>query len=111
MALPSGEGGMKTKHMTEPIYEYVKGEGWVIINNTVTMKCGTVVSYEIRNPKANEDYKRLLRSDYCEGDIPRVLAETTFERLSIARQGPQHYVRMSVRYLLVVIHTVSKPPQ
>lgn len=41
--------------MTEPLYEYVKGKGWVIHDNTtLTMRCGTVVRWERRMPESHE---------------------------------------------------------
>jgi hypothetical protein len=41
--------------MTEPIYNYVKGEGWVLtLENLITMACGTVVRLEYRRPVLGE---------------------------------------------------------
>lgn len=42
--------------MTEPTYEYVKGEGWVIGANIYTMTCGTSVRIHFRAPETNEFY-------------------------------------------------------
>lgn len=45
--------------MAEPIYEFVKGEGWVVRNTesaVVTMRCGTVVRIEKRTPQRGEYY-------------------------------------------------------
>ncbi len=40
--------------MTDPVYNYVKGQGWVIGPDvdsvTVTLKCGRLCRIEFRNP-------------------------------------------------------------
>lgn len=42
--------------MNEPelFYSYVRGQGWVVCNNIITMACGTVVRWERRLPKCDE---------------------------------------------------------
>lgn len=42
--------------MNEPIYEFVKGKGWLIVTDTVTLACGTCVKVEIRKPENGESY-------------------------------------------------------
>lgn len=43
--------------MTDPIYEYVKGEGWVPRSSViVTLGCGTTVRLEKRNPEPGEKF-------------------------------------------------------
>lgn len=49
--------------MTEPLYEYVKGKGWVVVVKTVksvlaTMNCGTEVRIEARPPNMGELFLR-----------------------------------------------------
>lgn len=40
--------------MNEPTYEYIKGHGWVVQNNTLTMRDGVNVRIEFRRPKTDE---------------------------------------------------------
>jgi hypothetical protein len=42
--------------VTEPTYEFVKGQGWVPFNNerVITMSCGTCVKLEYRLPDNGE---------------------------------------------------------
>jgi hypothetical protein len=43
--------------MTEPIYSFVKGKGWVpSVGYVITMKCGTLVRLENRAPNVGEYY-------------------------------------------------------
>lgn len=43
--------------MTEPNYEYVKGQGWVVSSSTIVfMKCGTRVRLEFRDPERGEHH-------------------------------------------------------
>lgn len=45
--------------MTEPLYTYVRGQGWVINPpETCTMRCGTVVRLEYRMPEYGEPWLR-----------------------------------------------------
>lgn len=41
--------------MSEPTYEYIKGQGWTIVQPIiVTMACGTRVTLEFRKPRPGE---------------------------------------------------------
>lgn len=41
----------------EPIYSYIKGQGWVVADETiVTMYCGTRVRIELRKPNPGEGW-------------------------------------------------------
>ncbi len=45
--------------MTKPVYEYVKGQGWVAnstFSEILTMSCGTRVTIELRAPEVGECY-------------------------------------------------------
>jgi hypothetical protein len=45
--------------MTEPIYEFIKGKGWVPESPVLTtMLCGTVVRLEPRKPNVGEQWLR-----------------------------------------------------
>lgn len=57
--------------MTEPIYTYVKGKGWLVCSSTVTMHCGTLVNLEKRKPNIGEIYVWAYQRDYnvAEGSL------------------------------------------
>lgn len=53
--------------MTDPIYNFVPGQGWVV-TPFLTMKCGTKVTYEFRFPKKGERFASVSRrwdSEFC----------------------------------------------
>jgi len=46
--------------MTEPIYEYVRGTGWVIETPEIlTLRCGTKVRLEVRTPREGERFSQI----------------------------------------------------
>lgn len=94
----------------DPIYEYIKGKGWVAQSNLVTMDCGTEVRYEIRKPRplSEERYLRLEKSNHPEIDIS-ILSMFRFWSLSCAR-GDSYEIMARDYHLIVVtpVHTVSE---
>lgn len=62
--------------MTEPKYEYVKGQGWVVSNNAlgpiITMRGGKRVRMEFRKPLPGEHYDHGIKSIYGTTDNPVV---------------------------------------
>jgi hypothetical protein len=60
--------------MTEPNYEYVKGQGWVVCNfiqgPVITMRGGRKVRLEFRNPVKGERYDHGVESMYGTTDKP-----------------------------------------
>jgi hypothetical protein len=67
--------------MNEPIYEYIKGQGWVVQSSPViTLKCGTRVRVERRAPLKNEVYWQVGHGSvignnygFLENDIARAI--------------------------------------
>lgn len=51
--------------MNDPVYTFVKGEGWTLAPQMLTMECtlacGTKVRLEHRNPKSGEYYGRVFK--------------------------------------------------
>lgn len=51
----------------EPIYEFKRGEGWVIQGGIhITTKCGKNVRLEMRQPTSHERYMAYYKGDYKE---------------------------------------------
>lgn len=62
--------------MTEPIYEFVKGEGWIVRSNhgtIITDKSGQMIRVINRKPSTGEMYVAITRGSIADGD-------GTFER-------------------------------
>lgn len=57
--------------MNDPIYEYVKGQGWVAGLYVVTLKDGTVIRLEQRPPKKYEYYDScsLTNNRFCRDGV------------------------------------------
>jgi hypothetical protein len=74
----------------EPIYEYVRGTGWVPYDGSVvTLKCGTKVRVETRLPQNGERYWAIWHSSTVEREygltvegISRWLTDTWFSNAS-----------------------------
>lgn len=57
--------------MTEPIYTYVKGEGWVVCNNQeriITDDSGQVIRVINRKPTPGELYILIGKGSFADGD-------------------------------------------
>lgn len=52
--------------MSEPLYSYVKGSGWVPVTNVVTMYCGALVRLEMRFPENDEYWNGAFSDAYAE---------------------------------------------
>jgi hypothetical protein len=94
--------------MTEPIYNYVKGEGWVASHShVVTMACGKVVTLEFRPPLGNEYYDHGTDSVLGTTAAPNVeawkrsLANTDFRYL--IRKDPDRVHRNTTDGCYVVV--------
>jgi hypothetical protein len=87
--------------ITEPIYTYVKGEGWVA-RSSITMACGTEVTFECRPPRQGERYKRYLLND-----PPPDLTRLEFEHISTARSLDEDYIKMSERWNFLAVTRVE----
>jgi hypothetical protein len=70
--------------MTEPLYTFIKGQGWVLqYPRTVTMHCGTVVTIEMRKPKPGEYWNAAFHDDYNNLDFWYERAKSSrFQNLS-----------------------------
>lgn len=81
--------------MIDPIYEYSPGKGWVATTqDTITMRCGTVVTFEMRKPRPDERYEAFFlyrKPEY----IKQRFREIDFTSLAVFRTGkfysPQEY--------------------
>lgn len=58
--------------MSEPIYSYVKGQGWVVHPGILaTMKCGTLVRLEPRKPRSHEPW--MYAESWFEDGVPDIV--------------------------------------
>ncbi len=75
--------------MTEPIYEYTKGQGWQVHTGIpITMSCGTKVVLEFREPSLGEPYDIFY---IPQGEITRDIKTYRFEYVSILTQDDYDY--------------------
>lgn len=74
--------------MSEPTYVYVKGEGWVIEQNIITLACGTRVRWEIKQ------WNELTQEDRC---VAFYASRTVDECVQIAKT--RHFSGFSRRTL------------
>lgn len=62
--------------MTEPTYEYIKGQGWVVqpphpVSDVYTLKTGERFRFEFRKPRPGEYYDAASKgSRWFPGEVP-----------------------------------------
>lgn len=78
--------------MAEPIYNFVRGKGWVPVTNAVKMLCGTIVEFEIRTPVHGESYLRCTKGPLTAETWIQDLESMPFAHLSHAN-GPDAQYR------------------
>lgn len=84
----------------EPIYEFVKGKGWVsCTSNVITMRCGTRVRLELRIPREGEHWDAGDGSEYASLGTWEASAKlTSFTWLS---KGPDSHYKYYCVYVPV----------
>lgn len=90
--------------MTETIYTFVKGRGWIVVNNVISFR-GDNYNYEFRPPTSGERYLRMSKK----GDRSPDSIINFSGSLSTARGGNQEYIDGFERFDFCVLTPLFTP--
>lgn len=93
--------------MSDPVYIFKPGEGWIPSYNVFTMACGTIVTLEFRAPKGGERYMCINKHSRWGKSNPEVYFTSEVQKIRIGQtkyryEGGKNH--LAFHYATVVPH-------